>query len=323
MKAIRIHQHGGPEVLRYEETQIREIGVGEVLVRNRAIGVNFTDIYSRNGAFPPPSLPFVPGKEGAGEVIAVGERVTDFASGDRVAYVETLGAYAEQCIVSEHFLVHLPPSISYEVAASFLLRGLTAHFLVHRTFQVKRGDIVLVQAAAGGVGGILTQWAKHLGATVIGTAGSSEKLKIARQHGCDHVINYHDEDVAQRVKEITSGEGCHVVYDSVGKMTFPSSLDCLRPFGHFVSFGFASGTIPPFDIMLLLEKGSLYATWPGLTMYLSRREDVLSMSKELFDAIDSGLLSISPPTALPLAQAAEAHRRIGSRQAPGAMVLVP
>lgn len=194
---------------------------------------------------------------------------------------------------------------------------------MRRTFRVEAGQTILVQAAAGGVGVILTQWAKHLGATVIGTVGSPEKAEIARQNGCDHVIDYRNEDFAARVKEITSGERCHVVYDGVGKATFPGSLDCLRPFGYFVSFGWASGTILPFDIMLLLEKGSLFATSPGLTMYLSRREDVLTMRQELFDVIASGAVKIQSPTRLPLAEAAEAHRRLEARQTTGAIVLLP
>jgi NADPH2:quinone reductase len=323
MKAIRIHHHGGPEVLQLEEIDIRQPGPGEVLVRNRAIGVNFTDVYSRNGTFPPPDLPFTPGKAGAGEVVSVGAGVTGFAPGDRVAFVETLGAYAEQCVVPEHFLVRLPDAIGFDIAAASLLRGLTAYFLLHRTYVVQPGQAILVQAAAGGVGVNLTQWAKQLGANVIGTVGSPEKAPIARANGCDHVINYRQEEVVARVRDITGGDGCHVVYDSVGKDTFPGSLDCLRPFGYFVSFGLASGPIPPFDIMLLLEKGSLYAAWPGLTMHLAKRGDVLAMSQALFDVIATGVVKIQPPTRLPLADAAEAHRRLESRETTGVMVLRP
>jgi len=322
MKAVQVHQTGGPEALKVDNIKPGQPGPDEVLVKNHAIGVNFTDVYLRSGAFPPPSLPFVPGKEGAGEVLAVGENVTDFAVGDRVAFVETMGAYAEQTVVPAHFLIHLPDSISYETAAATMIRGLTAQFLLRRTFRVEAGHTVLVQAAAGGVGVILTQWAKHLGATVIGTVGSKEKEEIARRNGCDHVINYNEEDFASRVAEITQGEGCDVVYDSVGKATFPGSLDCLRMFGTFVSFGFASGKIPPMDIMILLEKGSLFATWPGLTMYLDKREDVISMSQELFDVIASGAVKIQAPLKLSLDDAAEAHRRIESRESTGTMVLL-
>lgn len=323
MKAIRVHRHGGPEVLAYEDIGNRQPDAGEVLVLNRAIGVNFVDTYLRSGAFAPPCMPFIPGKEGAGEVLAIGQGVHGFAAGDRVAYVETLGAYAEQCIVPTHFLVHLPDAIDFETAGASMLKGLTAQFLLRRTFRVEADQTILVQAAAGGVGVILTQWAKHLGVTVIGTVGSPEKAEIARRNGCDHVINYREEDFVSRVKDITGGEGCHVVYDGVGKSTFAGSLDCLRPFGYFVSFGWASGPVPPFDIMLLLEKGSLFATSPGLTMYLAQREDVLTMGQELFDVITSGAVKIQPPACLPLAEAAEAHRRLEARQTTGATVLLP
>jgi NADPH2:quinone reductase len=323
MKGIRIHRHGGPDVLAYENVVIGQPGAGEIVVRNRAIGVNFVDTYLRSGAFAPPHMPFIPGKEGAGGVLAIGEGVRGFAPGDRVAYVETLGACAEECVVPAHFVVHLPETIAYETAAAMMLKGLTAQYLLRRTFRVQAGQTVLVQAAAGAVGVLLTQWAKHLGATVIGAVGSPEKAEIARQNGCDHVVDYRKEDFAAQVKEITAGEGCHVVYDGVGKATFPGSLDCLRPFGYFVNFGFVSGTIPPFDMMLLLEKGSLFATFPGLTMHLARREDVLTMSQELFDVVASGAVKIQSPTRLPLAEAAEAHRRLEARQTTGATVLLP
>jgi len=323
MKAIRVHKHGGPDVLTLEDVEIGKPGPREILVRNRAIGVNFVDTDLRSGTFSPPSLPFIPGKEAAGEVVAVGEGVTSFAPGDRVVFVETLGAYAEQSIVSEHFLIHLPDAISYETAAASMLKGLTAQFLLHRTFRVEAGQTVLVHAAAGGVGVVLTQWAKHLGATVVGTAGSPEKLEMARQNGCDYVIDYRREDFAARIRELTAGEGCHVVYDGVGKATFPGSLDCLRPFGYFVSFGWASGLIQPFDPMLLLSKGSLFATSPGLTMHLAKRADVLAMSQELFDAIATGIMKIPSPALASLADAAQVHRRLEARQTTGGTVLLP
>jgi NADPH2:quinone reductase len=323
MKAIRIHRHGGPEVLSYENVDIGQPGPGEVRVRNRAIGLNFIDVYSRTGAYPPPGLPFTPGKEGAGEVVAVGEGVRDFAAGDRVAYVEALGAYAEEHIVPAHFLVHLPAAIDFETGAAMMLKGLTAQYLLRRTFRVEAGDTILVQAAAGGVGLILTQWAKHLGATVIGTVGSREKAELARESGCDHVIEHRSDDIAARVKEITNGEGCHVVYDGVGKATFPASLDCLKRFGYFVSFGSASGPIEPFDIMLLAHKGSLFTTWPLLPMHLARREDVLAMSEELFRVVLSGAVKIPVHARIALAEAAEAHRRLEGRQTTGATVLLP
>lgn len=323
MKAIRVYQSGAPDVLLYEEAPIGKPGPGEVLVRNHAIGVNYTDIYSRNGAFKPDSYPFTPGKEAAGVVMAVGEGVSEFAPGDRVAYVETLGAYAQQTIVPTHFMVHLSDSIDFATAAASLLKGLTAQYLLRQTFRVGAGHTVLVHAAAGGVGSILTQWAKYLGATVIGTVGSDAKTKIARQNGCDHVINYSREDFVSRVNELTAGERCHVVYDSVGAATFPGSLDCLKPFGCFVSFGLSSGNIPPFDIMLLLEKGSLFATWPGLTQYLDKRSSVLSMSQELFEVIANGVVKIPAAKQLPLSSAAESHRRLEARDNVGVTVLIP
>ena len=323
MKAIRVHRHGGPDVLTYEDVDIGQPGPGEVRVRNRAIGLNFVDIYFRTGEYAPPALPLIPGNEGAGEIIAVGEGVSGFAPGDRVAYVETLGAYAEERIVPAHFVVHLPDAIDFETGAAMMLKGLTAQYLLRRTFRVEAGHTILVHAAAGGVGLILTQWAKHLGAIVIGTVGSPEKAELALANGCDHVIDYSREDFAARVKEITKGEGCHVVYDGVGKATFPASLDCLRPFGTFVSYGTASGSIPPFDIMLLMQKGSLFATWQLLFHHLARREDVVAMSEDLFNVVLSGAVKIPVHTSMPLAEVAEAHRRLEARQTTGATVLIP
>jgi NADPH2:quinone reductase len=323
VKAIRVHRHGGPEVLALEDVDIGQPGPGEVRVRNRAIGLNFVDAYFRSGEYTPPSLPFIPGNEGAGEVVAVGEGVYEFTIGDRVVYVETPGSYAEERIVPVHFLVHLPDAIDFETGAAMMLKGLTAQYLLRRTFRVEAGQTILVHAAAGGVGLVLTQWAKHLGATVIGTVGSPEKAELARQNGCDYVIQYRNEDFAARVKEITKGEGCHVVYDGVGKSTFPASLDCLRPFGYFVSFGSASGPIEPFDIMLLMKKGSLFATSQLLFTHLAKREDVLAMSQDLFNVVASGAVKIQIHSRLRLADVAEAHRRLEARQTTGATVLLP
>lgn len=323
MKAILVHQTGGPEVLMAGTIRPGKPGPEEVLIQNRAIGVNFTDVYSRSGAFPAAHLPFIPGKEAAGEIIEVGSDVSDFKPGDRVAYVETPGAYAEFTVVPVHFVVPIPDPVSFDTAAASLLKGLTAHFLIHKTFRVEPGHTVLIHAAAGGVGSILTQWIKHKGARVIGTVGSAEKARIALNNGCDYVINYREENFVERVITLTNRKGCDVVYDSVGRDTFPGSLDCLRPLGYFVSFGFASGPVPPFDIRMLVEKGSLYATWPGLTQYLHERNDVISMSTDLFDAISQGVISIPVPDHLALKDASEAHRRLEARSSTKTMVLIP
>lgn len=322
-KAIRVHRHGGPEVLTLENIDPDSPGPGEVQLRNRAIGLNFVDTYFRSGTYVPPSLPFIPGNESAGEVIAVGEGVEGFAPGDRVAYTGALGAYAEVSNLPAHYVVHLPDAITFETGAAMLLKGLTAQYLLRRTFRVGPEHKILVHAAAGGVGLLVTQWAKHLGATVIGTVGSPEKVALAQAHGCDHVIDYRREDFVERVKEITKGERCDVVYDGIGQATFPVSLDCLRPLGTFVSYGSASGAIPPFDIMLLMQKGSVFATWQLLYTHLAKRADVLAMSQELFDIVASGAVKIPQPNTLPLANAAEAHRRLEARETTGATVLVP
>lgn len=323
MKAIRVYKSGDTEVMKLEASASRQPYADEVVIRNHVKGVNFTDVYTRNGAFPHLERPFTPGKEADGEVITVGEKVTDFKVGDRVVFVETLCSYAEQSIMPEHFLIHLPDQISFETAAASMLKGLTAQYLLRCTFRVEAGHTILIHAAAGGVGTILTQWAKYLGTTVIGTVSSDEKVAIAYQNGCDHVINYSKEDFAQRVNEITQGKCCHVVYDSIGKDTFEKSLNCLRPFGYFVSFGFSSGKIPPFDIMTLLEKGSLFAIWPGLTLYLDKREDVISMRNEFFEVIANGGVKIAPAQKLPLFEVVEAHKRLEARQTIGATVLIP
>jgi NADPH2:quinone reductase len=322
-KAIRVHRHGGPEVLTLENIDPGSPGPGEIQLQNRAIGLNFVDTYFRSGTYVPPSLPFIPGNESAGEVIAVGEGVEGFVPGDRVAYAGTLGAYAEVSNLPAHYVVRLPEAITFETGAAMLLKGLTAQYLLRRTFRVGPEHTILVHAAAGGVGLLVTQWAKHLGATVIGTVGSPEKVSLAHAHGCDHVIDYRREDFVERVKEITGGERCHVVYDGVGQATFPASLDCLRPLGTFVSYGSASGAIPPFDIMLLMQKGSLFATWQLLFTHLAKRADVLAMSQELFGVVARGAVKIPHPTTLPLADVAEAHRRLEARETTGATVLVP
>lgn len=320
-KAIRIHAFGGPEVMQFEDVTIPSPGPGEVRLKQHAIGLNFVDTYQRSGLYPNP-LPFTPGSEGAGEVVAVGPGVMDFKPGDRVAYGTAIGAYAEERLIPAEKLIKLPDDISYEVAATMMLKGLTAEYLVRGSYHLKPGDIILVHAAAGGVGQILCQWAKAIGATVIGTVGTQEKGAVAKAHGCDHVIYYSDEDFVARVKEITNGQLCHVVYDGVGQATFPASLDCLRPHGTFVSFGSASGPIKAFDINLLAQKGSLFATRPTLSTFASKRDDLLAMAERLFRIVHSGHVKFSVTNRFPLAQAADAHRALEGRKTQGATVLV-
>ena len=322
VKAIRIHKTGGPEVLQVEDITLPAPGQGELLVRNRAIGLNYIDTYFRTGLYPT-QLPFVPGNEGAGEVVSVGPGVTEFKPGDRIAYVATLGSYAEQRIVSVNSVVALPEAVSFEAAASMMLKGLTAEYLLHRTYPVKAGDTILVHAAAGATGLILCQWGKALGATVIGTVGSQEKADLAKANGADHAILYRDEDFAARVKEITGGKLCAVVYDGVGKDTFLKSLDCLRPFGMLASFGNASGAVDSFNPGLLAQKGSLYLTRPTLFTHIGNRETMVAMAKNLFDTIASGKVVVPVNAKFALTDAAEAHRALESRGTTGSTVLLP
>src|ERR1700704_5229221 len=281
-KTVRVYEVGGPEVMRIEDIAPPPPARGEVLVRNHAIGINFIDTYFRSGAYPVPSLPFTPGNEGAGEIAAIGTGVTGFKLGDRVAYAASLGAYTGERLIAADRLVKLPKSISFDTAAAMMLKGLTAQYLLRRTFRVRAGNTILVHAAAGGVGLILCQWAKALGATVIGTVGSPEKAKLAKKAGAKHTILYREEDFAARVKEITKGKLCDVVYDGVGKSTFPASLDCIRPLGMFLSFGSTSGQIEAFSLGLLSAKGSLFATRPSLHTYSARRADLEKMARGQF-----------------------------------------
>ena len=322
MRAIRVREIGGPEVMRLEETELAPPGPGEVRVRNRAIGVNFIDIYFRKGANPAP-IPFTPGNEGAGEIVAVGDGVRALKPGDRVAYVGTLGAYAQERNIEAKFVVRLPKAISYETAAAMMLKGMTAQYLLRQTYKVKAGDTILVHAAAGGVGLILCQWAKALGANVIGTVGSPEKAKLAKEAGAQHVILYREEDFAERVKEITKGAKCAVVYDGVGKATFPASLDCLRPFGVFASFGSASGAIENFNIGLLAQKGSLFATRPLLFTFLADRARMERMAHDLFRVVQSGDVKIDIRSRVPLAEAWRAHQALEARETTGSTILLP
>jgi NADPH2:quinone reductase len=320
MRAIRIHQVGGPEVLQLDNVELAAPGPGQAQVRHSAVGVNFLDVYFRTGLYPA-TLPFTPGSEGAGEVISVGPGVEGFAPGDRVAYVTTPGSYAEARNVDAKHLVHLPENVSYEQAAATMLKGLTAQYLLRQTYRVQPGDAILVHAAAGGVGQILCQWGKHLGATVIATVGSAEKEKIARACGADHVLGY--EGFAARVAEITGGAKCAVVYDGVGKTTFPASLDALRPFGVFASFGSASGPIEAFNLGLLGQKGSLFATRPTLFTFLADRARLDTMAKELFEVVASGAVKVDISDRAPLAEAARVHRDLEGRRTTGSIVLVP
>jgi NADPH2:quinone reductase len=321
-KAIRFQQPGGPEVLRIEEIPSVDPGDGEARVVNTAIGVNFVDVYHRTGLYPLP-LPSGLGVEAAGVVEAVGAGVAHVRPGDRVAYVATPGAYAEARVVPADRLVKLPDDVSDRTAAGMMLKGLTVHALVRRTYAVKPGDTVLAHAAAGGIGLIMTQWLKALGATVIATVGSDDKARIARAHGADHVIVYTREDFAKRVREITGGAGVPVVYDSVGKATFEGSLDALRPLGLLVSFGNASGPVPPFDIGVLGRKGSLFLTRPTVFTYIATREDLERAAAELFEVVRSGKVKVEVSRTWPLAQAAEAHRALEARQTTGSLVLIP
>lgn len=321
-KTIRIHAFGGPEVLTVEDVALPPPGPGEVRIRQRAVGLNFIDVYQRQGVYPN-ALPLVLGNEAAGDVVAVGPDVTEFATGDRVAYGTALGAYAEERNVPARLLVHLPEAISYEVGAVMMLKGLTAQYLLRQTYKVVPGDTILVHAAAGGVGLFLCQWGHALGATVIGTAGSPEKCELARQHGADHCIDYRREDFAARVREITGGALCNVVYDAIGKATFPASLDCLRPLGMFASYGAASGTIEAFDINLLARKGSLFATRPSLFAYAARREALVAMTEDLVSAIAAGSVRPEIRARHALDDVGEAHRALEARETTGSTILVP
>jgi len=321
--AVRVHTFGGPEVLTLEDIAVPAPGAGQVRVKQHAIGINYTDVYSRIGLYPPPAgLPFVVGSEAAGEVVDVGAGVTDVKRGDRVAYVSP-GCYTAERLVPADRVVKLPAAIGYEEAAAMMLKGLTVEYLLRRTFKVEKGATVLIHAAAGGIGLIFCQWANHLGATVIGTVGSKEKAELARAHGCHHTILYREEDFPARVKEITNGKLCDVVYDSIGKSTFPASLDCIRPLGMFVSFGNASGPIEAFSLGLLQSKGSLFATRPTLNTYAAKRADLLSMAAELFAVVGSGAVKIPINQKYPLRDAVKAHRDLESRATTGSSILIP
>lgn len=321
--AIRIHGTGGPEVFQWEEVAVGEPGPGEVRLRQTAIGLNYIDVYHRSGLYKLAEFPAVIGMEGAGRVEALGPGVEDFAPGDRVAYAGVLGGYAQERLIAADRLVKLPDGIDDETAAGMMLQGMTVRYLLRETYRCTAETTLLFHAAAGGVGLIACQWARVLGATMIGTVGSQEKAELAKANGCTHVINYRTEDFVARVKEITDGRGCDVVYDSIGKDTFPKSLDCLRPKGLWVSFGNASGPVPPFDLGLLSAKGSLFATRPSVMTYTARREDLVANAEELFALVASGAIKIEVSRTYPLREAAEAHRDLEARKTTGSIVLLP
>ncbi len=320
--AVRVHKPGGPEVMKYEDVEVGAPGQGQIRVRIHACGLNYIDTYFRSGLYPPPAVPFVLGNEGAGEVTAIGPAVTDFKVGDRVAWV-MIGSYAAERLLPADRAVKLPANISYEQAAAMMLKGMTAQYLLRRTHKVQKGENVLIHAAAGGVGLIACQWANHLGANVIGTVGSKQKAELAKAHGCHHVILYNEEDFVARVKEITKGDLCAVVYDGVGKATFPGSLDCLRPLGLFVSFGNASGPIEAFNLGILSQKGSLYVTRPTLVTHTAKHEDLLATANDLFSVVASGAVKIAVNQKYALKDAVKAHRDLEGRKTTGASVLTP
>lgn len=321
--AIRIHATGGPEVLKWEAVEVGEPGPGEVRLRQTAIGLNYIDTYHRSGLYKLASLPAVIGMEAAGRVEAVGAGVSEVKVGDRVAYGSVLGAYAEERLIPADKLVKLPDFIDDATAASIMLQGMTVRYLLRETYRCTAETVMLFHAAAGGVGLIACQWAKALGATMIGTVGSDEKAELAKAAGCTHVINYRSEDYVARVREITGGALCDVVYDGVGKDTFPSSLDCLKPKGLWVSFGNASGPVPPFDMALLSAKGSLYATRPTLMTYTARREDLVANADELFEMIGKGAVRVAPSRTYALRDAADAHRDLQARKTTGSIIFTP
>lgn len=321
---IRVHDFGGPEVLRYEEVAVGRPGPGEVRVRHTAIGLNFIDTYFRTGLYQPAGgLPFVPGNEAAGVVVEVGEGVSELKPGDRVAYGSALGAYASERLVAAAVLVKLPDAIADQTAAAMMLKGMTARYLIRETFKVKAGDTILIHAAAGGVGLIMCQWASHLGATVIGTVGSAEKAELARANGAAYAINYNDESFVERVRDITEGALCDVVYDGVGQATYPASLDCIKPRGLLVSFGTASGPIENFSLLALSQKGSLYVTRPSLYAYIATREALLANARDLFDVVGAGVVRIPVNQRYRLADAAQAHRDLEGRRTTGSTILLP
>ncbi|MDX2317401.1 MAG: quinone oxidoreductase [Hyphomicrobiaceae bacterium] len=321
--AIRVHEYGGPEVLRWEEVEVGDPGPGQIRIRQTAVGLNYIDVYLRTGLYPQETMPFTPGMEGAGVITAVGKGVRDLKVGRRVAYAGPVGAYAIERLIAADRVVRIPEGVSDKTAAAIMLKGMTAQYLLRRTYKVGPDTTLLFHAAAGGVGMIACQWAAFLGATVIGTVGSAGKALIARSHGCTHVINYREEDVIAKVKDLTKGKGVDVVYDSIGKDTFPASLDCLKPRGTWVSFGQASGPVPEFRINLLAQKGSLFATRPALGDYIATRKELVSTANDLFDVITKGKVKIAINQTYSLDEAERAHHDLEGRLTTGSTLLIP
>jgi NADPH2:quinone reductase len=321
-KAIRIHANGGPEVMVWEDVPTPEPGPGEALIKHEAIGLNFIDVYFRTGLYKAPNLPLVIGQEGAGTVLAIGTNVTNVAVGDRVAYAGPLGGYATERAIPADRLVKLPANISFETGAAMMLQGMTAQYLLRRTYAVKAGDTIVVHAAAGGVGLIMCQWAKHLGATVIGVVSNEEKAALARANGASYTVIGHATLVSE-VKRITDGAMVPVVYDSVGKDTFLASIDCLAPLGLMASYGSASGSVPPVDLGLLAAKGSLYLTRPTLVTYTAKRNDLESVAADLFKVVGSGAVKIRVNQTFALKDAGVAHTALEARKTTGSTVLLP
>jgi NADPH:quinone reductase len=320
---IRIHENGGPEVMKWENADVGSPESGQVRIRQTAVGLNFIDCYHRSGLYPLPSLPAIIGTEASGVIEEIGADVTGLSIGQRVAYAPMLGAYAEERLIPAAKLIAIPEGVTDEQAASMMLQGMTARFLIKRTYAVQSGDTILIHAAAGGVGSIVCQWAKHLGATVIGTVGSDEKAEMAKANGCDYPIVYTRESFKDRVMEITDGKGLPVVYDSIGKDTYEDSTDCLRPLGTLVTFGNASGPVPPVDPSILMGKGSLFFTRPSLMHYTGQRQDLEDSANDLFDVVTNGHVKVAVNQTYALKDAAQAHIDLEARKTTGSTVLLP
>lgn len=319
--AIRIHEYGDASVMKWEAVDVGDPGPGQIRLAHKAVGLNYIDVYVRTGLYPQPELPFTPGMEAAGVITALGDGVTELAVGDRIAYAGPVGSYAEERLIAADRVVKLPDSIDFETGAAMMLQGMTAQYLLRRTFPVTADTTLLYHAAAGGVGLIVCQWAKALGATIIGTVGSDEKAELAKAHGCTHTINYRTEDFAARVQDLTDGRGVDVVYDSIGKDTFPASLDCLRAMGLWVSFGQASGPVPPVDIGIFGKKGSLFMTRPTLFSYIAQRADLEAISGELMQVVADGTVKVPVNQRFALSDARAAHEALEARQTTGSTVL--